>query len=51
MVSKIRPPIYSVIQSVEAAIKSEDIGDIKRWLGSADIETRLILEILNNIGE
>ena len=46
---EIRAPLARIIKMIETAIKSDDIDKIKHCLGIADTESRLILEIVNNI--
>ena len=46
---EIRVPLNTVIAMIEAAIQSEDIAEIKHCLGRADIESRLIMEIINDV--
>ena len=43
---EIREPLNIIIEMIETAIKSDDITEIKNCLGRADVETRLILEIV-----
>ena len=46
---EIRAPLNIIIEMIEVAIKSDDIAEIKHCLGRADVESRLILEILNDV--
>jgi DNA-binding response OmpR family regulator len=46
---KMRAPLNTVIYMMETAMKTDDINTIKHSLGKADVEARLILEILNDI--
>jgi DNA-binding response OmpR family regulator len=46
---EIRAPLNTIIKMVETAINSEDMATIKHCLGTADVETRLILEIIDEI--
>jgi len=39
--------IMTVIELIESAIKSEDVTKIKQYLGDADVEARMILEIID----
>jgi len=48
MAREIRAPLNTIIDIIEAAIKTDDIGQIKSSLGKAHTESRLILEILDN---
>ena len=45
---ELRAPLNTIIEMIEGAIKTEDIGQIRHCLGRADIESRLILEILDD---
>jgi DNA-binding response OmpR family regulator len=44
----IREPLGIIIEMIESSIQNDDIEEIKHCLGKADIESRLILEILND---
>ena len=44
---EIRAPLNMIIDMIKTAIKTDDIDKIRRCLGRADIESRLILEILD----
>lgn len=46
---EIRAPLNVVIDMIEAAIKTDDIDEIRQCLIRADTESRLILEIVNDI--
>ena len=46
---QMRVPLNTVIAMIEAAIQSDDISRIKHCLSRADIESRLILEILDDV--
>jgi len=43
----IRSSLLTIVDLIETAIKSEDIFNIKQCLGEADVETRMILKILD----
>ena len=47
---EIRAPLNAVIDMIGTAMKTEDIDKIRRCLSRADIESRLILKILDGIG-
>ena len=44
----VREPLSVIIQMLETAIQSTDMNEIKNCLGRADIESRLILEIIDD---
>ena len=46
---ELRAPLGVIIEMIETAIKTDDIAEIKHCLGNADRESRLILEILDDI--
>ena len=46
---QMRVPLNTVIAMIEAAIQSDDVTQIKHCLGRADVESRLILEILDEV--
>ena len=46
---EIRSPLNTIIKMIETAMKSDSIDTIQRCLGVADTESRLILQIVNNI--
>ena len=46
---KVHAPLNIIIAMIEAAIKSDNFEDIRHYLGRADVESRLILEIVNDI--
>jgi DNA-binding response OmpR family regulator len=46
---EILAPLNVIIQMIETAIKTDDLERVKHYLGIADAETRLILEIVNDI--
>jgi DNA-binding response OmpR family regulator len=46
---EMRAPLNSIIEMIGLSIKSDDISDIKNYLGKADIESRLMLEILDDV--
>ena len=46
---EIRSPLNTIIDMLEISIKSSDMNEIKHCLGKADVETRLILEIIDDI--
>jgi len=43
----IRTSLLTVIELIETAIKSEDITMVKQHLGDADVEARMILQIVD----
>ena len=45
---ELRDPLNNIIEFIESAIKEADIDEIKHHLRKADIETRLILEIIDD---
>jgi DNA-binding response OmpR family regulator len=45
---ELRAPLNTITEMLETAIKSENIREIKHCLGIADIESRLMLEIIDN---
>ena len=47
MCHEIRAPLNVIIDMIKTAIKTDDIYKVKRCLSRADIESRLILEILD----
>jgi len=49
MCHQLRAPLDTIIKMIETSIMSDEIGVIKSNLGKADIETRLMLEILDDI--
>ncbi|MCL1832738.1 MAG: response regulator [Oscillospiraceae bacterium] len=51
MALKLREPLTTIIEMIEKSIKSDDIDEIKHLLGRADVETRLIKEIVEDIIE
>jgi DNA-binding response OmpR family regulator len=48
MEHELRAPLNNIIEMIENAIKADDINEIKHCLGRADVETRLILEIIDD---
>ena len=46
---EIRAPLNAIIDIIETAIKSDDIKKIKQHLADADAESRLILEIVDDV--
>ncbi|MCL1866954.1 MAG: response regulator [Oscillospiraceae bacterium] len=46
---EIRTPLNTVMAMIESAIQSDSIADIKHRLGRADIASRLIKEIIDDI--
>ncbi|MDR0305735.1 MAG: response regulator [Chitinispirillales bacterium] len=46
---EIRASLNNIVEMIELSIKSNDIDVIKQCLGKADVETRLILEIINGV--
>lgn len=46
---EIRAPLNTIIKMIETAVMSIDMDNIKHCLGVADAESRLILQIVNNI--
>jgi DNA-binding response OmpR family regulator len=46
---ELRSPLNIVIEMIRLSIKSDDIAEIKRHLGKADIESRLMLEMLDDV--
>ena len=49
MVNEIRPPLNTIIEMIETAIKADDIEKNRDYLLKADAETRLILEIVDDM--
>jgi PleD family two-component response regulator len=45
---ELRAPLSAIIEMTEAAIQSNDMAEIRHCLGKVDVETRLILEILDD---
>jgi DNA-binding response OmpR family regulator len=45
---EIRAPLNSIIEMIEAAIIATDLASIKHYLGIANADSRLIMEIVNN---
>ena len=46
---QIRAPLNTIIAMIESALKTDKIETIRHCLGKADIESRLILEILDDV--
>ena len=46
---EIRTPLNTIIDMIKTALKMDDVDKIRHCLGRADIETRLIQEILDEI--
>ena len=46
---EIRAPLNNIIAMIEASLTTDDLETIRHCLGEADIESRLILEILDDV--
>jgi DNA-binding response OmpR family regulator len=46
---ELRAPLNIVIEMIGSAIQSDDIKEIRQCLGKADIESRLMVEILDDV--